>query len=388
MPVPHLPDELSDHIIDYLHNDYHALAACALTCRQWLPAARYHALGDITLYASTCKAFAELLAASPALAAVIRSVELSSIIDGSRVWEAVDLTFLHLLTSVTRLSLRRARPQGSVLKVLIHTLPNVRQLTIHRCWFATLHDLALLVSSFPYLKDLSLLFRIADPTAAVTLPLSPLPAGLRSIVLGALEFDQQPLNALISWLANSSSQTLTILSSHIVWRAWPTHDLLENFASSLQQLELVVNTEMSLSALFGKGPGLSLSDCSNLRTFTLHMSLAGMCVATNLDLPWIAILLSQLCSPHLQRITFSLHTEDLLDLRTLSSENAVRQLSRTCFTDLILLDWERICATLSSQSLAALQTFVIQGAGSKQPLTQFLQNSYPDLYHRGVFVLA
>lgn len=253
MTIPHLPAELSDHVIDYLHNDYHALAACALTCRQWLPAARYHDFSDITLRARTCKAFAELLTSSPALAAVVHSVELSSVVHGSRSWETVEFTFLHLLTGVTHLSLSRVRLQGSVLKALIHTLPNVCRLTVQSCWVADLLDFAVLASSFPHLEDLSLSLRVADPTAAATLPLPPLPDGLRSIVVGSLEFDLQPLDALVSWLTNpptSSFQCLTSLSILIVSRVWPTQMLLESFASKLQHLELVVKTEMSLSGRY------------------------------------------------------------------------------------------------------------------------------------------
>lgn len=408
MTVPHLPAELTDHVIDYLHNDPRALAACALTCRQWLPAARYHVFGDITLCASTCKTFAELIAASPELALVVRSVKLSSIILGSRAWQNVDFTFLHSLASVARLILSRVRIEGAVFDALVQTLPSVSHLIIHSCWFAGLYDFAAMASSFPHLQDLSISPYIACPTAEVTLPLPPLPVGLRSLVFGDLEFDQQPLNALIAWLANPrtpSSQGLISLSSLIVWRVWPTHILLENFAIHLQRLDLTVHTEMALSgkrrhcclftearsyissALFGKAPGFSLSGCINLQTFTLRMWLAGMCVQTNQDLPWIAVLLSQLCSPHLCQITFSLYTEDMGDLRTLSSENAVRKLTRTRYTDMVALDWDSIYATLSSENLPSLEAFVIEGAGPKELLAVYLQQRYPDLYRRGVFVL-
>jgi len=39
---PLLPPELVDEIIDYLHSDKHALMACTLTHRNWLPRARFH----------------------------------------------------------------------------------------------------------------------------------------------------------------------------------------------------------------------------------------------------------------------------------------------------------------------------------------------------------
>lgn len=37
-----IPPELSDYTIDFLHDDILSLRACALTCRSWLPASRFH----------------------------------------------------------------------------------------------------------------------------------------------------------------------------------------------------------------------------------------------------------------------------------------------------------------------------------------------------------
>ncbi|OCH92621.1 hypothetical protein OBBRIDRAFT_726470, partial [Obba rivulosa] len=39
--APSLPPELSDHIVDHLRGDYDALKTCTLTCRAWLPRARF-----------------------------------------------------------------------------------------------------------------------------------------------------------------------------------------------------------------------------------------------------------------------------------------------------------------------------------------------------------
>ncbi|KAJ7056773.1 hypothetical protein C8F01DRAFT_1154879 [Mycena amicta] len=47
--IPRLPRELCDFIIDFLHTDSHALAECALVCRAWTLASRYHLFGHIDL---------------------------------------------------------------------------------------------------------------------------------------------------------------------------------------------------------------------------------------------------------------------------------------------------------------------------------------------------
>lgn len=48
-PVPALAAELTDHIIDFLHDDKQALSACALTHPTWLSASRFHLFNTITV---------------------------------------------------------------------------------------------------------------------------------------------------------------------------------------------------------------------------------------------------------------------------------------------------------------------------------------------------
>jgi hypothetical protein len=47
--VPVLAAKLTDHIIDFLHDDKQALSACALTHSTWLPACRFHLFNTITV---------------------------------------------------------------------------------------------------------------------------------------------------------------------------------------------------------------------------------------------------------------------------------------------------------------------------------------------------
>ncbi|OCH84290.1 hypothetical protein OBBRIDRAFT_741816, partial [Obba rivulosa] len=44
-----LPPELTDTIIDFLHDDDAALRACSLTCRAWLRSSRTHLFGSVSL---------------------------------------------------------------------------------------------------------------------------------------------------------------------------------------------------------------------------------------------------------------------------------------------------------------------------------------------------
>lgn len=246
--APYLPPELTDHIIDYLHDDSCALATCALTCRQWLPAARYHSFGAVTLVPHKCQAFAELLAASPELALAVRSVKLRSLAHGSLVWYRVDLSFLTALTAATDLNMDTMRVGYTVHVAFVQGLPAVRRLTAHKCSFATLYDFAALVSSFQCLEFLSTSIFIDDPDARGLLLPSP-PDRLQVIELGDLEWDRIPAAALFEWIKDvPNPQQLVGLSCQVVWEVWPTQAILGICGSHLQHFELVIKTEGSLDS--------------------------------------------------------------------------------------------------------------------------------------------
>jgi hypothetical protein len=57
---PRLPNEIQDHILDFLHNSKPTLKACALVCRAWVPTSRYHLFSKIQMPEREANAFAEL----------------------------------------------------------------------------------------------------------------------------------------------------------------------------------------------------------------------------------------------------------------------------------------------------------------------------------------
>ena len=58
---PKLPAELSDAIIDHLHNDKASLAACALVCKGWVPASRHHLFRSVVIDPLHVAAFISLV---------------------------------------------------------------------------------------------------------------------------------------------------------------------------------------------------------------------------------------------------------------------------------------------------------------------------------------
>ncbi|KAJ7105398.1 hypothetical protein C8R43DRAFT_1046736 [Mycena crocata] len=75
-----LPRELCDLVVDYLHAERATLSACALVCRAWVPASRFHLFAHIVLSDTAGHAAARLnaLLGSPhaTLAGAVRSLDL------------------------------------------------------------------------------------------------------------------------------------------------------------------------------------------------------------------------------------------------------------------------------------------------------------------------
>ncbi|KAJ7328684.1 hypothetical protein DFH08DRAFT_1084265 [Mycena albidolilacea] len=74
-----IPQELYDLIVDYLHTERSALSSCALVCRAWVPASRFHLFEHVSLAKHQWNAAARLneLLASPyaTFAPSVRSLE-------------------------------------------------------------------------------------------------------------------------------------------------------------------------------------------------------------------------------------------------------------------------------------------------------------------------
>lgn len=69
---PGIPPELSDRVIDFLHDDPAALKACSLTCKAWLPSSRFQLWNRVVLrYSGDGTDYAEFLKASPVITSCI-----------------------------------------------------------------------------------------------------------------------------------------------------------------------------------------------------------------------------------------------------------------------------------------------------------------------------
>ncbi|KAF7358489.1 hypothetical protein MVEN_00899400 [Mycena venus] len=113
MPRAILPRELCDLVVDYLHAERVALGSCALVCRAWVPASRFHLFEHISLSDNEGYVAARLdeLLASPhaTFAPAVRS-----------------LKFYNALSPV---QMRNPRTGHVQVKTLLQTVPRIVQLT-------------------------------------------------------------------------------------------------------------------------------------------------------------------------------------------------------------------------------------------------------------------
>ena len=149
-----IPQEILDHILDYLHDDSRTLGSCALASRTLLQTSRYHRFGGRRYGRYGLQRFAPLLVASPGLAHSIRSLTLLPPPHGTLTRETLSiLQHLHALTD---------------LSIHVHALPDaahVPQLTslhLGALYAVGPQELLRAISSFPSLKQLELVEILLD----------------------------------------------------------------------------------------------------------------------------------------------------------------------------------------------------------------------------------
>lgn len=148
------PQELVDHILDYLHDDIESLAACALAGRALLHASRHHRFNGRKLTYSRAMLLEPLLVASSTLASSITLLAYQPFCRSYRNTFAnvpAAVTFLRLLPNLIDL-----RIQARALPYIKHLSPQLAYLRVDDVWTESRRDLLVGLSLFPTLQELVL----------------------------------------------------------------------------------------------------------------------------------------------------------------------------------------------------------------------------------------
>lgn len=247
--VPHLPPELVDHIIDYLHDNPKALSACSLTCRGWLPVVRYHRFQSISLSRPNYPAFLEIISGSSDIALFVTSLGIVGSHPWSQTWIHEQLPFLPQLHALRKLTLTAVYVRDTIQTALVTNLQNVTELSLVQCSFSSLNDFVALVNSFPRLERLllrSVGWRETDNGDCA----------LEHLVLKKLVIlpDLIYAESLVRCLLYGPKQLLQVSSLHFHVR-WAESVLalgvlLREFSLNLLHLTLNVDCYVKLSGMF------------------------------------------------------------------------------------------------------------------------------------------
>jgi hypothetical protein len=144
-----LPQELTDWIIDYLHDDIETLSVCSLVCSSWLPASRYHKFSSITI--PNPWSFATCPAAAPLVRKLTIYLPVFPVVPAQyKDWNMTDVS---MCTNVETLRLSNVRLDGWLLEAMQSgfPFPKLTTLILDDCRFETPSDFILLLALFPKL---------------------------------------------------------------------------------------------------------------------------------------------------------------------------------------------------------------------------------------------
>ncbi|RPD78367.1 hypothetical protein L226DRAFT_568017 [Lentinus tigrinus ALCF2SS1-7] len=373
-----LPQEIFDHILDFLHDDVNTLRACALAHRVLLQTSRYHRFNGLPLAYPRISRFATILSLSPDLAWSVRSLSFTS--------PCVDVFGIETRILKQLPALADLTVMATALRAVSPYVPNLNSLRI--MWprtYSDFGDLIVGISECMSIRELELI-DVRVRSHELFLPdLPPAPPLHKLRFLGG---DSAP--AICTWLGAVGSTPPFHSLSYAIRDRHDAEDFVqmaEALFSLAQELTVRFMPEGNMNDALADTT-LTLAPFSALRSCTLRFAFGEMCVPQNVSLSWIPTILGQLSSSHLRTLRISLAVDNVEDLRSLASECAVRVISPAYFDDMRVLDWERIERALLSDQLRGLEKVILEGRGQRGGLESHIQELCPELHSRGVLSLV
>ena len=231
-----LPPELVDRIIDFLHDQPKALAACSLVARSWTVTSRYHRFGKVVLSSDdNWEEFDRLLKISPTIIHHIRGIIIDT---GCERWISACASF----TSLEHITIFGAiiPPWQSEAAGISSVAHKITSLTLNVA-FVSRHDFWPIVRMFPNLVSFS---SVATRGVTELPPLRSLPCYSPPISSVSLESAAQ--KHVLDHLCNPPYPLTSLSTLHICdvdrERGPELRALAETYASQISRLRLYVQT--------------------------------------------------------------------------------------------------------------------------------------------------
>lgn len=160
-----IPPELSDRVLDFLHNDEETLKSCSLVCKSWLPASRYHLWYRTTLRFAGReeKDYAQFLKSSPVITSCVvdLTVEFACPREATRQEELdwMQTTLLPIFSTfrfLRQMMFINVQFDDDVISKILPNLSSLCVLQLSLCHFPKFSQFVELIWGCPYLETLRL----------------------------------------------------------------------------------------------------------------------------------------------------------------------------------------------------------------------------------------
>ncbi len=242
-----LPHELSDRIIDFLHDDCVTLSAVSLACRSFLPATRFHRFARLDLVGSRIERFTKLLDISPALGSFVGTLVIDSGLSNAS-WRQLSAktlaAILDRLPSVKNLEFRFLKLQEDVMRV-VGDAGQLHALSLVACILPSPDSLARLLSTLEHLTHLN----IEDLSHAEDYAIADGYQRPRIGTFGATGMDTDGTSQICSWILDGEESHIQSFRTRIRSKAEASamKPLIETLGGTLTDFQMVVDAEASLA---------------------------------------------------------------------------------------------------------------------------------------------
>src|ERR1700722_3210615 len=312
------PAELSDAIIDYLHDDIHSLGTCALVCKRWLPSSRYHLFGRVTVSPKNVGKLVELLQSPLSTIPQVSHMRMYLIQSAKQFDDTLSsLSSLTPLRSVHSLSLNQVILESTTKAIISQpAFGAVAELKLEEVRFGEFHHFVDFMSGFSLLETFvvkHLSWRMDTHLSAVWWTT---PSTLR-----VLDLDLCPVVGILKWLRLCPPippiHTVRFRGLTTPWLSG-IQCFLREIGPSLQHLSLTYhsshNERMTGNELCRH---LDLSHNCALRSIDLDMTLHQLFLPLSPLVKGTPLLLSRITSLVTEEVIFRLLLHSFEDINSL-----------------------------------------------------------------------
>ncbi|THH28026.1 hypothetical protein EUX98_g6164 [Antrodiella citrinella] len=305
-----LPLDLTDRVIDFMHDDTATLRTCSLICRAFLRRSRYYRFRFVSLNQRTGESFERLLNTSPDVGVYVRDLHVSvSTFERYPTW--VDDRLPRMVPKMPHVTLLHLKGNGEYRAAAFSNLTSVRELCLTHCQMYSMNEFVSAVGSFPHVD----VIRLRDVQIGMSQTLAPVPPKLKKAPK-VFEFSSSRLHGppLVDWLISNNLHGIESLTLVPLQRAAldSIGKLVQHAGPAIKHLKIGMVTLKSDTAFAEDLRSLiGISSLTNLESleFSSPALYAEQYGADDLSFEWILAVVDDVSSS-LEHLVFYLWSGD------------------------------------------------------------------------------